>query len=675
MVSKRLTLLGWLLVPVLLIGQVSNVDSLEQILASQPHDTVQLPILEKLLEYYIESDLDKSESISYRLLSTANRANQPRYACMAYYFQGIVHRKSNLEIDTIIGTFEEALACFEAVGDDESLGKVYNQMGGVYQRKGHSVQAMSHFQQALEIAEARQDTLAMIPSIANMALVLKVRLDYDKSLEYSERALVYAERINHPLYIAMITNNIANIYYNRGIFDTALDLYEKALAIKREKGSELSLIITLANMGGIHTEQGRYRLGHQYLDEAYALSQKLKYPYGEWLSMRYMVNSAYLQGQYEKAIQLAHQALELGGKDRVDTYTMDFYDVIGNSYEGLNQLDSAIHYLKVSQSKRDSIFQLETEQQVHQLEIRYQVEQKEMENDLLKTEQAFIQQELANRTYLSIGLIIALFLAFGWGVAVYRANQAKKQMNSLLEAQVAERTANLQVANKQLKQVNYELQTFNYIASHDLKEPIRNIANYVSLIFRRIPDVEKEGVKEYFDIIHQSTHQLYTLIEDFASYSALSREESSRMHEVNLQTLIAGVETGLRSFIEENHGLLIYGELPCIFSNSSLLFVALKNLIENGIKFNQSEVPTVTIDYQSSPTHHQIHVSDNGIGIDPHYHEQIFVMFKRLHNRTEYQGSGNGLAIVKLIAEKLDGEVWVQSKPEQGSTFILSFPK
>jgi signal transduction histidine kinase len=105
-----------------------------------------------------------------------------------------------------------------------------------------------------------------------------------------------------------------------------------------------------------------------------------------------------------------------------------------------------------------------------------------------------------------------------------------------------------------------------------------------------------------------------------------------------------------------------------------MIYIALKHLIENGLKYNKSKQPTVEISYQSTDDTYQIIVSDNGIGIDEQYHERIFEMFKRLHDRAAYKGSGIGLAIVKLMVEKLNGEIKLESEVGVGSRFIIELP-
>ena len=670
-----LAVLCSLLLPAMVLCQAPQVDSLENLLQTSIADTTRMNILMELYEHYVDRDLEKSLSIVEELLERGLASGHQRYVCKGYTYLGTVQRMQNVALDSVLSHYDKALSCCETTGDLECKGKVLNSIGGAYHRSGLHLEAMTHYQQALEIAEQVPDTLAMIACLGNMSSILKRRLDFDKALQYSARALAYARAVDHTSYIGMLTNNLASIYFNQSQLDTALTLYEEALAIKREQGTGVSMAVTLANIGGIHVVEERYEIAQRYLDEAYTISADQNYVYGLVLSLRYMTNSARKQGQFKETIELARRGLEYFGHKEQHQYTRDFHETLSLAFEQLNEPDSALAHLRISRSINDSLFHAEKEQQIQQLEISYQVKQKEVENQLLKTEQSFIEQKLRSRTYIGIGLLIALFFAAAWVLALFRINREKKRMNRLLETEVADRTKELRETNEQLQQANYELKSFNHIASHDLKEPIRNVGNYVGLIHRRLPEDIKTEVQDYFDIIHQSTSQLYTLIEDIASYTHLSKDDASLTTDVDLDAVVTGVESGLLAFITDQNGKVEYEGLPTIRTSSSLIFIALKNLIENGMKFNESEVPTVRIEYQSTPTHHQIIVSDNGIGIDPTFHEHIFTMFKRLHSMGRYPGSGIGLAMVKLAVEKLGGTVDIESKEGEGSTFILDLPK
>ena len=255
---------------------------------------------------------------------------------------------------------------------------------------------------------------------------------------------------------------------------------------------------------------------------------------------------------------------------------------------------------------KDSIETFELSTKIDELQAKLTTVEKEKENELLKAEKNTYQKTIQSRNATALALILGLLLIGSWAIIVSRNNRRKQKYNEELETTVAERTAELQTANKNLKQANYELRTFNYIASHDIKEPIRNIGNYAGLIFRKLPNELRVSLGDYFKTIKQSTSQLYTLIEDFAKYTTLSKDDTIEKQEVDLNWLVDGIEKGLHETIQKYNGQVINHGLPIIQSSSSLLYTTLKNLIENGLKYNQSPIPTVEISYHQTEIYHQI---------------------------------------------------------------------
>ena len=431
--------------------------------------------------------------------------------------------------------------------------------------------------------------------------------------------------------------------------------------------NQYGMVMTLSNIGGIHMELKDYKKANEYLKQGYDLAKAINDPYGLAVNLAYL---AYLNNEQKKYVasnKLLEEELEVLGEHGDVSLKLECYSLMGQNYEAIGNYKEALKYSRLFNILDDSLYNVETGRQIQELETQYEVSKKETQNKLLQAEAEIAQKQNRNRTFVILGLVIILLLIAGWSSYIYRANQEKNKMNEILETKVKERT-------KELEQANYELRTFNYIASHDIKEPIRNVGNYAGLIFRKLPDDLKNSLGSYFDTIKRSTSQLYTLVEDFARYTTLSKNDAIEQQEVNLSVLIKSVEENLEETISKYNGQVVYDNLPIISSSSSLLYTAFKNLIENGLKYNQSEQPTVKINYYSTETHHQFIVSDNGIGIEKQYHDKIFEMFKRLHNRGEYEGSGIGLAIVKLVTEKLSGIINVKSD-KKGSQFILSFPK
>ena len=243
-----------------------------------------------------------------------------------------------------------------------------------------------------------------------------------------------------------------------------------------------------------------------------------------------------------------------------------------------------------------------------------------------------------------------------------------------MEERVKSRTIELEEVNEQLKVSNQELERFAYITSHDLKEPLRNINGFVKLLQREKPhSTRSKAEEEYFEFILRNVSQMQQLINDVLSFSKIS-SQNLKVSPVNVSDLVEETKIGLSELIKEKKGVVEISTIPLIFTNNAQLRILLKNLIENGIKYNDKPIPTVSINYQLVDNFHHLIISDNGIGIEDRYHNQIFGMFKRLHNRKEYKGSGLGLAICKKIINRLGGDILLDSELGVGSTFRVILP-
>jgi light-regulated signal transduction histidine kinase (bacteriophytochrome) len=233
--------------------------------------------------------------------------------------------------------------------------------------------------------------------------------------------------------------------------------------------------------------------------------------------------------------------------------------------------------------------------------------------------------------------------------------------------------------NQALERSNSELDSFAYIASHDLKEPLRGIHNYATFLVEDYGDILADEGKEQLNTLIRLTKRLESLIDALLRFSRLGRQELHR-EPVNLNELIDNVSNVLKMNPEwENCQIHIVDELPIVFGDRLLVEEIFSNLISNGFKYNTNQQKTVEIGCEPIPDSPgdrvQIYVRDNGIGIRPKHIETIFRIFKRLHPAKEYGGgSGAGLTIVKKIVERHGGYISVNSKFGQGSTFSFTLP-
>ena len=226
---------------------------------------------------------------------------------------------------------------------------------------------------------------------------------------------------------------------------------------------------------------------------------------------------------------------------------------------------------------------------------------------------------------------------------------------------------------KELARSNAELEQFAYVASHDLREPLRKIKSYTQLLEKRYKGQLDARADKYINYIVNSTSRMQRLITDLLTYSRVGRLELA-LEPTDMNLLLKQVQSDLGLMIKESHARITSDPLPTVMVISSQISNLLQNLIGNSIKFRREEPPQIHVGVEQVGNEWQFSVRDNGIGIEGEYAERIFIIFQRLHTRMEYSGTGIGLAICKKIVERHGGSIWMQSQFGKGTTFYFTLP-
>jgi light-regulated signal transduction histidine kinase (bacteriophytochrome) len=255
-----------------------------------------------------------------------------------------------------------------------------------------------------------------------------------------------------------------------------------------------------------------------------------------------------------------------------------------------------------------------------------------------------------------------------------------KLAEELLEQKVTERT-------QELEQRNHELERFTYASNHDLQEPVRKIMLFAEMV--RSADYKKlsPASQKRFDQMEESAKRLRTALRDVMEYITLDRTE--QFSKVDLNVVVADVMSDLELIINEKHAVIAIDTLPKIFAIPQQMHQLFYNLLNNALKFSKSETrPQVQIksrqlseeevksqpDLQQGRSYYEFSITDNGVGFEMEYAQDIFVMFKRLHTRNVYQGTGIGLSLCERVVHNHHGKIWAVSKLSEGATFKFILP-
>jgi light-regulated signal transduction histidine kinase (bacteriophytochrome) len=244
-------------------------------------------------------------------------------------------------------------------------------------------------------------------------------------------------------------------------------------------------------------------------------------------------------------------------------------------------------------------------------------------------------------------------------------------MRAITEQRLAEEK--LKKTLQDLEHSNKELEQFAYVASHDLQEPLRMVSSYTQLLERRYKDKLDADAKEFIAYAVDGANRMQRLIQDLLAYSRVS-SRGSPLTPADCNAVLGQVRINLSVAIEENNARVTHDELPIVMADETQLVQVFQNLIGNAIKFCSEEPPRIYVSAEKNEKEWIFSVRDNGMGIDPQYHERIFVIFQRLQGKGEYPGTGIGLAICKRIIERHGGRIWVESEPGKGSTFYFTIP-
>ena len=577
------------------------------------------------------------------------------------------------DLDEAMEYYQAALDLAEEIENEKLTRNYLNNVGLIYERKGNYSIAMEYYHRALSMIDEKKNKGTASILLNNIGLIHAHESDHKKALQYFEKSLSIERELKNKLGISMALTNVGEQYSDLGQGGKALRYYDEALLISESIDDKIGVSMLLCNIGEVHLNDNLYELALDYFPKSLKIAEEI----GDKESVACVLNNIgkvkLKLGYYNESISYCMKGLRIAQKMGAKDVVKEIYKTLAESHAEIGNYKRAFDYHKYYKEATDSIYSEQKSKQIIELSTQYETQKRETEVALLKEQQARNEAIIKQNSILGWGGAVIILLVSVIAFILFSSNRQKHAYSQQLEEEVAKRTKELELSNQELLKSNKELERFAYIASHDLKEPLRNIVSFTRLIERRLKDSVSAEINEFLSFVINNSRQMHILIEDVLEFSRIENI-GSESSVIDLNEVLKTVVGVLGSTVKEKNVSIELKPLPKVRANSSQIFLVIKNLVENGIKYNKNPNPVIHIESEIENGFHHISVADNGIGIEEQYFDNIFGMFKRLHNRGEYQGSGLGLSICKKIIQNLGGEIWVESTAGKGSKFVFSLP-
>lgn len=575
--------------------------------------------------------------------------------------------------------YDQALDVFKKVQQipDEgfkfiSVDQIYTDLATIYKGKGDYQKAYQYYFKVLRIQESKKDSMDIAKTLYGIGSLMYYQENYTEALSYYKRSQEICELLDNPRGIYSSLGGIASVYIAQKQYDKALEYNIRSLELARQLNVKSAIGYGLQNIGSCYNGLQQHNKAKDYIEQAIQIKKSIGDDWGLIGCYLTLGESHFMLGNYNDAISIFDKAMVIAEKSDSKPRILNLYSSYATVYEKAGNLKSANEYLRKYINLKDTLINESSMREMGNTKSDYEVQKREDEIALLTSQKALLEQEkkIKSLYYYLMGasLVFMLTLTLIW----FSRFSMQKRLVGLLE----EKNDQIHIQNKQLESSNEDLQQFAYVASHDLKEPLRMISSYTTLLKKRYHHLFDDQAEEFMYYVVDAVDRMQTLLDDLLAYSRVETRGGNQQW-MESTDAVAIVAANLRMAIaEKNVKLTIhYDQLPKILADRSQMVQLFQNLVSNAIKFVDTDAPLVEIGCVEKKGEKAFFVKDNGIGIDEKFKEKIFEMFHRLHTREEFEGTGIGLATCKRIVDRHGGMLWVESEKGKGSTFFFTFPK
>ncbi len=650
-------------------AQTKDISVLLKKLGPENTDSIRIKALADIGLRYLQLDLDSAYYYQQELSKFATEIKSQKGIALSLNLKvGYLAHKRKLSEALEIN--REAWSIAEPLDDNDLKSLIYNSEGMVYHSMNDSPRCIAAMIKALEYAKKGKDKHRVPIIIGNLGFTHLQNNNLELASHYLEEAKSYADTMQNIRVKSFLIRNLGLLNSQKGLHDEAEKYLLEAKELSHKSNDRFNEAYSFLCLGQLYVDQKKYTTANKNFEKALNLFQKLGNVEHQTETYISIIKTHNATGNYDETIKQALEVSSLISSNKSTDIKAQYYEELAHAYSKKGEYKKAYSFHKKYKNWADSVYTIQKANKTLELESKHQLEKKELIIKQLNIEKESIEKE--RKLILLISILSLAFIIIS-GLYLWTNFRANKNRSAELEKEVNKRTTELKNSNKKLLASNNELERFAYITSHDLKEPLRNIHGFSDLAQRAANTNDKNQLNNSLQFIKSNAAQMNSLIEDVLNYSKIKMHQEYEINDLN--SVIQKVNESLRYLYQEKKPIINISKLPKLKGSQFQFFQLFKNLIENGIKYNKSEQIIIHINAEEKDDKHLIRVKDNGIGIAAKYHEQVFTMFKRLHSKSEYRGTGLGLATVKKIAENLNGDILIKSDIGQGSEFIISIPK
>lgn len=493
---------------------------------------------------------------------------------------------------------------------------------------------LSYFSEAYHIAERLADTVAIAEVSSFIGQAYEREGKIDSAIFYVNNAILLNKVLGNPGQEMFARFVLGTLYRSSEKYDLALKQLSEAKVFFAKSDNRIQLIDIEAEIGLVLIGLGRKAEGLQQLTQ--------------------MVDSAKYY-DYQKGLTTVYINLA------------EAYQAIGNFEKALTVKDSLLKF-------QEKAFKFQQDEINKQVAIQNESQQKELENTVLRLNNLNLKAKSRRRLTIIVLSIMAVFIIGMVSIFLRNKWKIERIYRIELDKKIKEQTQHLSNSVQKLTKANEDLLKFTFLASHNFKTSIRTVKSIADLLKIKNSEQAPENIA-YLDLIAKAGIDMNNTLDSLTTYFDL-RESEVHLSTVDLATLCPIVAEEIWQLYPEKQAKIRCDGLGTINGNVEELTLMIRHLLDNSMTYhNPGQNPEILMSGKQNSTGFEFRISDNGLGINPEYQEQIFEAFTRLHSSASYEGVGIGLAIIKRIVDRHQATIRVESQLGEGSSFIVQFPK